>query len=78
MHGHQLRLLAEREHVTLWTDITVGALYGAIKRLAAEDLIAEERTEKEGRTWSGRSGRSRTPAVRRSRSSSTTACGPSS
>ncbi|WP_426593974.1 PadR family transcriptional regulator [Cellulomonas sp. McL0617] len=48
MHGHQLRLLAEQEHVTLWTDITVGALYGAIKRLGAEGLIAEERTEREG------------------------------
>jgi len=48
MHGHQLRLLAEQEHVTLWTDITVGALYGAIKRLAAEGLIEPERTEKEG------------------------------
>ncbi len=48
MHGHQLRLLAEQEHVTLWTDITVGALYGAIKRLAAEGLIVEQRVEREG------------------------------
>lgn len=29
MHGHQLRLLAEEEHIDLWTDITVGGLYGA-------------------------------------------------
>lgn len=48
MHGHQLRQLAEKEHVDLWTDITVGALYGAIKRLAAEGLIVEERVEREG------------------------------
>ncbi len=48
MHGHQLRLLAEKEHVQEWTDITVGALYGAIKRLAAEDLIEEVRQEREG------------------------------
>jgi DNA-binding PadR family transcriptional regulator len=48
MHGHQLRLLAEQEHVTLWTDISVGALYGAIKRLAADGLIAEVRVEREG------------------------------
>lgn len=48
MHGHQLRLLAEEEHVALWTDITVGALYGAIKRLAAEDLIEEVRVERSG------------------------------
>jgi DNA-binding PadR family transcriptional regulator len=48
MYGHQLRQLAEKEHVDMWTDITVGALYGAIKRLAAEGLIAEERVEREG------------------------------
>lgn len=48
MHGHQLRLLAEQEHVHLWTDISVGALYGAIKRLGAEGLLAEVRTEREG------------------------------
>lgn len=48
MHGHQLRLLAEQEHVTLWTDISVGALYGALKRLAAEDLIEQLRVEHAG------------------------------
>ncbi|WP_216363450.1 PadR family transcriptional regulator [Subtercola boreus] len=48
MHGHQLRLLAEEEHVHLWTDISVGALYGAIKRLAAEGLIDVVRVEREG------------------------------
>ncbi|SER16006.1 PadR family transcriptional regulator [Microlunatus flavus] len=48
MHGHQLRLLAEQEHVHLWTDFSVGALYGALKRLAAEGLLAEVRTEREG------------------------------
>ena len=48
MHGHQLRLLAEEEHIDQWTDITVGALYGAIKRLAAEGLIEERRVEREG------------------------------
>jgi DNA-binding PadR family transcriptional regulator len=48
MHGHQLRLLAEKEHVQEWTDITVGALYGAMKRLAAEGLIEEVRAEREG------------------------------
>src|ERR1700712_75858 len=48
MHGHQLRLRGEREHVQEWTDISVGALYGAIKRLAAEELIEEIRQEREG------------------------------
>jgi DNA-binding PadR family transcriptional regulator len=48
MHGHQLRLLAEQEHIHRWTDITVGALYGAIKRLASEGLLEVVRTEREG------------------------------
>jgi DNA-binding PadR family transcriptional regulator len=48
MHGHQLRLLAEEEHVHRWTDITVGAVYGAIKRLTAEGLLEDVRTEREG------------------------------
>ena len=48
MHGHQVRLLAEQEHVHLWTDISVGALYGALKRLAGEGLLVEVRVEREG------------------------------
>ncbi|CAN5236445.1 PadR family transcriptional regulator [soil metagenome] len=48
MHGHQLRQLAELEHIDMWTDITVGALYGAIKRMAAEGLIEGARVEREG------------------------------
>jgi DNA-binding PadR family transcriptional regulator len=48
MHGHQLRLLAEQEHVAMWTDITVGGLYGALKRLATEDLIEQVRVEQAG------------------------------
>lgn len=48
MHGHQLRLQAEQERISLWTDISVGALYGAIKRLAGDGLLTEVRTEREG------------------------------
>ncbi len=48
MHGHQLRQLADKEYVTLWTDTSVGALYGALKRMAHEGLIEESRTEREG------------------------------
>jgi DNA-binding PadR family transcriptional regulator len=48
MHGHQLRLYAEQERVSLWTDISVGALYGALKRLSADGLLAVVRTEREG------------------------------
>jgi len=48
MHGHQLRLLAEQEHVHLWTDFHVGGIYGALKRLRADGLVAALRTEREG------------------------------
>lgn len=48
MHGHRLRLEAEYKHVPLWTDITVGAVYGAMKRLAAEGLLRESGREREG------------------------------
>ena len=48
MHGHQLRLLGEQEHVHLWTDFTVGGIYGALKRLAADGLIGTVRTERAG------------------------------
>jgi len=48
VHGHQLRQIAEREHLTNWTDVSVGALYGALKRLAGEGLIEELRTEQVG------------------------------
>ena len=48
MHGHRLRLEAERKHVPLWTDIPVGAVYAAMKRLAAEGLLQEVGEEREG------------------------------
>jgi len=48
MHGHQLRLLAEQERVHYWTDISVGSLYGVIKRLSTEGLITELRLERSG------------------------------
>ncbi|MBW4042282.1 MAG: PadR family transcriptional regulator [Acidobacteria bacterium] len=48
MHGHQLRLLAEKEHVHMWTDFHVGGIYGALKRLLADDLVEPVRTEREG------------------------------
>jgi len=48
MHGHAMRLLAEQEHIDEWADVTVGAIYGAIKRLAAEGLIDAVRLEREG------------------------------
>jgi|SRR5580698_904761 DNA-binding PadR family transcriptional regulator len=48
MHGHLLRSIAERMKVPLWTDISVGAVYGAMKRLAAEGLLEEQGREREG------------------------------
>lgn len=48
MHGHLLRSVAEKMKVPLWTDISVGAVYGAMKRLAAEGLLRETGREQEG------------------------------
>lgn len=48
IHGHRLRLEAESKHVHLWTDISVGAVYGAMKRLAAEGLLREAGQERAG------------------------------
>jgi len=48
MHGHRLRLEAEHNRVPLWTDITVGAVYGAMKRLTAEGLLREAGRERAG------------------------------
>jgi len=48
MHGHALRLLAEEEHIDEWADFAVGAIYGAIKRLATDELIEPLRVEREG------------------------------
>lgn len=48
MHGHRLRLEAEHEHVHLWTDISVGAVYGAMNRLASEGLLRTAGQEREG------------------------------
>lgn len=48
MHGHRLRLEAEHEHVHLWTDISVGAVYGAMNRLASEGLLKAAGQERAG------------------------------
>ena len=48
MHGHRLRLEAEREHVHEWTDVSVGAVYGVMKRLETEGLLRDTGTEREG------------------------------
>ncbi len=48
LHGHALVALAEQEHVHEWTDISVGGLYSAARRLAAEGLIETVRVERQG------------------------------
>jgi DNA-binding PadR family transcriptional regulator len=48
LHGHQIRQQAQNDRTETWTDIQVGSVYGALKRLANEDLIREVRTEKVG------------------------------
>ncbi|MBO0851627.1 MAG: PadR family transcriptional regulator [Pseudonocardia sp.] len=48
MHGHQIRNQAQSDRTELWTEVKVGALYGALKRLAGEGLIAEVRSERVG------------------------------
>ncbi len=48
MHGHRLRQEAERKRVPFWTDIPVGAVYGAMNRLTGEGLLREAGREQEG------------------------------
>ena len=48
LHGHQIRQQAQNDRTESWTDIKVGSVYGALKRLASEDLLREVRTEKVG------------------------------
>ena len=49
MHGHRLRIEAENRYVSLWTDITVGAVYGAMARLATEGLLRQTGEERDGK-----------------------------
>jgi DNA-binding PadR family transcriptional regulator len=48
LHGHQIRQQAQSDRTETWTDVQVGSVYGALKRLANEDLVREVRTEKIG------------------------------
>jgi DNA-binding PadR family transcriptional regulator len=48
VHGHQIRQQAQSDRADQWADVAVGALYGALKRLANEGLVAEVRTERVG------------------------------
>jgi DNA-binding PadR family transcriptional regulator len=48
LHGHQIRQQAQNDRTENYTDIKVGSVYGALKRMANEDLIREVRTERVG------------------------------
>ena len=48
LHGHQIRQQAQNDRTETWADVQVGSVYGALKRLASEDLIREVRTERVG------------------------------
>ena len=48
LHGHQIRQQAQSDRTEIWTDIQVGSVYGALKRLANEGLVRELRTERVG------------------------------
>lgn len=48
MHGHQIKRMAEFDHVDQWTNIRPGSLYGALHRMEAEGLVRMVRTEREG------------------------------
>jgi DNA-binding PadR family transcriptional regulator len=48
LHGHQIRQQAQSDRTEIWTDIQVGSVYGALKRLANESLVREVRTERVG------------------------------
>jgi DNA-binding PadR family transcriptional regulator len=48
LHGHQIRQQAQADRTDRYTDIQVGSLYGALKRMAGEGLVREVRTERVG------------------------------
>jgi DNA-binding PadR family transcriptional regulator len=48
LHGHQIRQQAQADRTDRYTDIQVGSLYGALKRMASEGLVREVRTERVG------------------------------
>jgi DNA-binding PadR family transcriptional regulator len=44
LHGHQIRQQAQADRTERYTDIQVGSLYGALKRMAREGLVGVVRT----------------------------------
>ncbi len=49
LHGHALQRMAHQDHTDLWTEVRAGSLYAALRQMEGEELVAVERTEREGR-----------------------------
>ncbi|QDP97743.1 PadR family transcriptional regulator [Microlunatus elymi] len=49
MHGYELKRIVERERIDQWTDISVSAIYGALRRVASDGLLTAEQVEREGK-----------------------------
>ena len=39
LHGHAIRQMAHQDRTELWTDVKVGSLYGALRKLSEEGLV---------------------------------------
>lgn len=48
MHGYELKGILERERMDQWTDISISAIYGALRRVASDGLLSAEQLEQEG------------------------------
>lgn len=48
MHGYELKTILERERIDQWTDISISAIYGALRRVAADGLLTPKQVEREG------------------------------
>jgi DNA-binding PadR family transcriptional regulator len=48
MHGYELKRIVEQKRIDQWTDISMGAIYGALRRIVAADWLSAEQVEREG------------------------------
>lgn len=48
MHGHQIRRVAELVNLSEWAEVSTGAIYNTLRRLADDGSIVAVRTEQEG------------------------------
>lgn len=48
MHGHQIRRVSEIVNLSAWAEVSTGAIYNTLRRLAADGEIVALRSEQEG------------------------------